>query len=363
MTTTAASDAFGTLYVVRYEDGDEEELSYEELLPALVVDADERWSPVPRDVSEAAEKLSVWKVQTMNKGLGHGRRNFRGVCAADPPEAGFVAWVTDDAGEDHVFDFLFLTRWGAAAAHDLMLRRIQHGSGARKAQSYDPNFPNASWSDLCAVVLFAAANDARVVAKNVAPPTSETKRKRKKTLDDSEAVVDGALTTPAKRKKRSAKEPHRHVVGRRVYDSELGVTCHWCRQKTTDPRVRCVLKSCAESASSGRTAEPSSRIASPSPSAKAACATDTARTSTAPPRPTHGSARSAEVRAARDVAGAATAGRVAPPPAPRPRDNASARPGERGSITSTTTSSTSRPERRRRSSWTGRRRTGGGRGF
>ena len=252
VTTTAASDAFGTLYVVRYEDGDEEELSYEELLPALVVDADERWSPVPRDVSEAAEKLSVWKVQTMNKGLGHGRRNFRGVCAADPPEAGFVAWVTDDAGEDHVFDFLFLTRWGAAAAHDLMLRRIQHGSGARKAQSYDPNFPNASWSDLCAVVLFAAANDARVVAKNVAPPASETKRKRKKTLDDSEAVVDGALTTPAKRKKRNAKEPHRHVVGRRVYDSELGVTCHWCRQKTTDPRVRCVLKSCAESASRGK---------------------------------------------------------------------------------------------------------------
>ena len=29
----------------------------------------------------------------------------------------------------------------------------------------------------------------------------------------------------------------RYSVGRRVYDSELGTTCHWCRQKTVETHV------------------------------------------------------------------------------------------------------------------------------
>eukprot|EP00982_Pelagococcus_subviridis_P015368 31394-Pelagococcus_subviridis.AAC.5 len=36
----------------------------------------------------------------------------------------------------------------------------------------------------------------------------------------------------------------RYAVGGRVYDSELGVTCHWCRQKTVEPHVHCSNESC-----------------------------------------------------------------------------------------------------------------------
>jgi hypothetical protein len=30
-----------------------------------------------------------------------------------------------------------------------------------------------------------------------------------------------------------------------VYDSELGVTCHWCRQKTVETHVVCTAAGCA----------------------------------------------------------------------------------------------------------------------
>ena len=38
----------------------------------------------------------------------------------------------------------------------------------------------------------------------------------------------------------------RFSVGARVYDSELGVTCHWCRQKTVETHVFCTAEACAE---------------------------------------------------------------------------------------------------------------------
>jgi hypothetical protein len=34
-------------------------------------------------------------------------------------------------------------------------------------------------------------------------------------------------------------------VGGRVYDSEKGVTCHWCRQKTVETHVTCVGEACS----------------------------------------------------------------------------------------------------------------------
>jgi hypothetical protein len=34
----------------------------------------------------------------------------------------------------------------------------------------------------------------------------------------------------------------RHQVGGRVYDSELGVSCHWCRQKTVETHVVCTAE-------------------------------------------------------------------------------------------------------------------------
>ena len=33
--------------------------------------------------------------------------------------------------------------------------------------------------------------------------------------------------------------PGRRLIGTRIYDSILGVSCHWCRQKTVEDHVRC----------------------------------------------------------------------------------------------------------------------------
>ncbi|KAI7833476.1 zinc-finger domain of monoamine-oxidase A repressor R1-domain-containing protein [Kickxella alabastrina] len=38
--------------------------------------------------------------------------------------------------------------------------------------------------------------------------------------------------------------PGRRVIHGRVYDPTLGVTCHQCRQKTTDPKIRCGNQGC-----------------------------------------------------------------------------------------------------------------------
>lgn len=44
--------AFGLVYVVRYDDGDEEELFYEELMPVLAEDRE--LQPIPREVLNLA---------------------------------------------------------------------------------------------------------------------------------------------------------------------------------------------------------------------------------------------------------------------------------------------------------------------
>ena len=51
---------------------------------------------------------------------------------------------------------------------------------------------------------------------------------------------------PAEKKKGATRERRVAVlVGGRVYDSRLGVTCHWCRQKTHEAHVSCTSPSCA----------------------------------------------------------------------------------------------------------------------
>ena len=91
----------------------------------------------------------------------------------------------------------------------------------------------------------------------------------------------------------------RFSVGARVYDSELGVTCHWCRQKTVETHVFCTAEACQ-----GQTH-------SPSRFAGCASGTGTARTSTRRLRAGFGIAPGAAARAASGASPAATAGPVA----------------------------------------------------
>lgn len=47
-------ETFGHVYVARYDDGDEEELFYEELMPILAREEEGKLQPIPRDVLEYA---------------------------------------------------------------------------------------------------------------------------------------------------------------------------------------------------------------------------------------------------------------------------------------------------------------------
>eukprot|EP00250_Pteridium_aquilinum_P001638 c11833_g3_i1 orf=1-684(-) len=56
------------------------------------------------------------------------------------------------------------------------------------------------------------------------------------THDSSESSDDNsAAVVPRARCSR----PGRRLIGGRIYDSVLGVTCHWCRQKTVEDHVFC----------------------------------------------------------------------------------------------------------------------------
>ncbi|KAJ1725268.1 hypothetical protein LPJ53_000495 [Coemansia erecta] len=82
-------------------------------------------------------------------------------------------------------------------------------------------------------------------------PTMEYNiRRHSDRVSYSENDYDGYGTYVRKRQKSSigmgirTSNPGRRVVGGRVYDSQHGSSCHQCRQKTMDPKVRCSNDHC-----------------------------------------------------------------------------------------------------------------------
>ena len=72
-------------------------------------------------------------------------------------------------------------------------------------------------------------------------------------LDDDDDLAAARRRAPTKRTGAPAKlramadgdhARRRFSVGARVYDSELGTTCHWCRQKTVETHVVCTAPNC-----------------------------------------------------------------------------------------------------------------------
>lgn len=216
-------DTFQQVYVVRYDDGEEEELTFEELMPVLEGSLE---GTVPRDVLDSAGRMSFSRVKLLRAGIGKGN-TFRGVHAGTDAMGrhGFIGCVTDDSGIEHCFAFTFPIRAGAAAAHDLLVRRILAG-GVKVTTK--PNFPDVSWADLCGVMLFGARDEHF-------PP-----------LPSPPPALPPTTEPPVKKKKRDPKAPHCEYVGNRLYDSQLGVTCHWCRQKTVEVHAICTRRECAE---------------------------------------------------------------------------------------------------------------------
>jgi len=68
------------------------------------------------------------------------------------------------------------------------------------------------------------AYDDAVAALRRSPPRT-SKRRRGSKGDGLRAMNDDDFAR------------RRHSMGGRVYDSELGVSCHWCRQKTVGPHT------------------------------------------------------------------------------------------------------------------------------
>ena len=94
--------------------------------------------------------------------------------------------------------------------------------------------------------------------KRTMVPESERRRSTRERVPVSYAGMDDGtidksdpgFTRAAHVNHRSAEKQSRapravFQVGGRVYDSELGVTCHWCRQKTVETHVTCVGEACA----------------------------------------------------------------------------------------------------------------------
>lgn len=66
------------------------------------------------------------------------------------------------------------------------------------------------------------------------------------TIDKSDSGFTRAANVNYRRVEKKSRAPRAvFQVGGRVYDSELGVTCHWCRQKTVETHVTCVGEACA----------------------------------------------------------------------------------------------------------------------
>ena len=101
-------DTFQQVYVVRYDDGEEEELTFEELMPVLEGSLE---GTVPRDVLDSAGRMSFSRVKLLRAGIGKGN-TFRGVHAGTDAMGrhGFIGCVTDDSGIEHCFAFTFPIR-------------------------------------------------------------------------------------------------------------------------------------------------------------------------------------------------------------------------------------------------------------
>lgn len=158
------------------------------------------------------------KLEGVRRGTDHKNRDAYWAC------------VSDETGTEHRFSYFFPTQYGAAAASDIMVRRLRAASG-RDAASTPENFPHLPWVELVGLML-AGANKQHF---NNTRTVSGQKRKTSMAIKARE---------PKKKKRRSKDEPYRNVKGNRLYDSVLGITCHWCRQKTVETHVSCTAEGC-----------------------------------------------------------------------------------------------------------------------
>ena len=188
---------FGWIYEVSYDDGDSDELTWPELLLVLtsphqhassetraVADAILALSPEERAAAVRALRASG---EDYLKRTLVGYRTFKLRRTRGEADV-YLARVKDAAGTCVDFQCHFPTRWGAAAAHDLLARALaRYGSGAADETI---NFPtNLSYDTLLGVVLGGADDSNWTAARTRSrqddmPPPRIGDARRKRSLAD-----------------------------------------------------------------------------------------------------------------------------------------------------------------------------------
>ena len=191
-------------------------------MPILAREEEGKLQPIPRAVLEAAAAAAT-------TAAARAPGNFTGVETAVDPMGRevYIACLNDAEGVEHRFSFNFATDWGAAAAHDVMLRRLRNNapSGSVRPDARE-NFPgDMPWEELVGNLLAGASeahlNNSDVDAMRKTDAEGGGRKKRRRGGGGGELQLVGLGD---KKQRRSSKEPCRFIIGNRVYDSELAGT-------------------------------------------------------------------------------------------------------------------------------------------
>ena len=219
----------GTVYVVRYNDGNESRSTYEELLP-FICDRNLLQQDVKAALERAKSSEHVKAALALAKSdgdgsprvcleLGHGVRKdkytdlFFGVAKL---KAAFAATACSNVRSktcEETFDAYFTSHVGAAVAHDFLVRRMRFVKTPAKCRKTfeELNFPDLSWCDLVGLMLACAANEtdfAEAFAKMKA--TQGAAKAKKQVTPAAKAKPTGSPSFPRNaNSKRGRRRPRR----------------------------------------------------------------------------------------------------------------------------------------------------------
>ena len=169
---------WGEVFDVMFdEDDDEDGMTFEELLLILAADHDrkaqvssETWA-LARGILALADPMQA--VRQFRRGVT--TRQFSGFstlsCPTGPDH--FEAKIQDASGEKHHFAFHFPTRWGAAAAHECLARRIEFFGPGVKAGTRRNFSLETPWEALVGILIAGAEWKATLEPEPEPEPTPE----------------------------------------------------------------------------------------------------------------------------------------------------------------------------------------------
>ena len=157
------------------EDDDEDGMTFEELLLILAADHDrkaqvspETWALARGILSLADPMQAVRQFRVRSRGY----TGFSTLANPDRPDC-FEAKIQDASGGKHHFAFHFPTRWGAAAAHECLARRLEFfGPGVKPGTRRNFSL-DTPWEALVGILIAGAEWKATPEPEPEPEPTPE----------------------------------------------------------------------------------------------------------------------------------------------------------------------------------------------